>query len=345
MSDGALMLPAETTLNATLTYATFSEDEVAGTVTGTGSIVKTGTGTLAIAEGANVGVNIEVQAGALAPAANTTLVNLTLADGTTLDLSAGLPLAIKGTLTVPGVVDEADAPVINVIPPTDFVITEEPQVLVTYAALDSGELEPADLAVMTEDENWVVDFGETAISVWFEPVVTLPEGVVGDETGGFSEVAKAAILQQVELAQGEGYSISEVKSVTLTLNGQPADTATFNDLAACLDELPLSLTIEDGIATAEGEYNLTITSLEIAGGKVLVKATITAADAEGGPMPLTLKSGVKVELVPVTLDGTEPGAALGETTVGADGALTLPEVDATAGTVLFKVRLTPPAAE
>lgn len=345
VGDGALMLPAETTLNATLTYATFSEDEVAGTVTGTGSIVKTGTGTLAIAEGANVGVNIEVQAGALAPAANTTLVNLTLADGTTLDLSAGLPLAIKGTLTVPGVVDEADTPVINVIPPTDFVITEEPQVLVTYAALDSGELEPADLAVMTEDENWVVDFGETAISVWFEPVVTLPEGVVGDETGGFSEVAKAAILQQVELAQGEGYSISEVAFVTLTLNGQPADTATFNDLAACLDELPLSLTIEDGIATAKGEYNLTITSLEIAGGKVLVKATITAADAEGGPMPLTLKSGVKVELVPVTLDGTEPGAALGETTVGADGALTLPEVDATAGTVLFKVRLTPPAAE
>lgn len=346
VGDGALMLPAETTLNATLTYATFSEDEVAGTVTGTGSIVKTGTGTLAIAEGANVGVNIEVQAGALAPAANTTLVNLTLADGTTLDLSAGLPLAIKGTLTVPGVVDEADAPVINVIPPTDFVITEEPQVLVTYAALDSGELEPADLAVMTEDENWVVDLGETAITVWLEPAVTLPDGVKDDTSGtAFSEAAKAAILQQVELAQGEGYSISEVAFVTLTLNGQPADTATFNDLAACLDELPLSLTIEDGIATAKGEYNLTITSLEIAGGKVLVKATITAADAEGGPMPLTLKSGVKVELVPVTLDGTEPGAALGETTVGADGALTLPEVDATAGTVLFKVRLTPPAAE
>ena len=289
-------------------------------------------------------MNVEVQAGTLAPAANTSLADLALVDGATLDLSAG-PLAITGTLTVPGIVDEADAPVINVIPPTDFVITEEPQVLVTYAALDSGELEPADLAVMTEDENWVVDFGETAISVWFEPVVTLPEGVVGDETGGFSEVAKAAILQQVELAQGEGYSISEVAFVTLTLNGQPADTATFNDLAACLDELPLSLTIEDGIATAKGEYNLTITSLEIAGGKVLVKATITAADAEGGPMPLTLKSGVKVELVPVTLDGTEPGAALGETTVGADGALTLPEVDATAGTVLFKVRLTPPAAE
>lgn len=344
LGDGALTLPAETTLNATLTYATFSEDEVAGTVTGTGSIVKTGTGTLAIAEGANIGVNVEVQAGTLAPAANTTLADLALVDGATLDLSAG-PLAITGTLTVPGIVDEADAPVINVIPPTDFVITEEPQVLVTYAALDSGELEPADLAVMTEDENWVVDFGETAISVWFEPVVTLPEGVVGDETGGFSEVAKAAILQQVEFAQGEGYSISEVAFVTLTLNGQPADTATFNDLAACLDELPLSLTIEDGIATAKGEYNLTITSLEIAGGKVLVKATITAADAEGGPMPLTLKSGVKVELVPVTLDGTEPGAALGETTVGADGALTLPEVDATAGTVLFKVRLTPPAAE
>ena len=344
VGDGALTLPAETTLNATLTYATFSKDEVSGTVTGAGSIVKTGTGTLAIAEGANIGVNVEVQAGTLAPAANTSLADLALVDGATLDLSAG-PLAITGTLTVPGIVDEADAPVINVIPPTDFVITEEPQVLVTYAALDSGELEPADLAVMTEDENWVVDFGETAISVWFEPVVTLPEGVVGDETGGFSEVAKAAILQQVELAQGEGYSISEVAFVTLTLNGQPADTATFNDLAACLDELPLSLTIEDGIATAKGEYNLTITSLEIAGGKVLVKATITAADAEGGPMPLTLKSGVKVELVPVTLDGTEPGAALGETTVGADGALTLPEVDATAGTVLFKVRLTPPAAE
>lgn len=351
VGDGALMLPAETTLNATLTYATFSEDEVAGTVTGTGSIVKTGTGTLAIAEGANVGVNIEVQAGALAPAANTTLVNLTLADGTTLDLSAGLPLAIKGTLTVPGVVDEADAPVINVIPPTDFVITEEPQVLVTYAALDSGELEPADLAVMTEDENWVVDFGETAISVRFEPVVTLPEGVVGDETGGFSEVAKAAILQQVELAQGEGYSISEVAFVTLTLNGQPADTATFNDLAACLDELPLSLTIEDGIATAKGEYNLTITSLEIADGKVVVAAELTfmAESEEGGEgaMPLTLVPGVKVELVPVTLDGTEPGDVLGTATVetASEGELPMPEVDATAGTVLFKVRLTPPAAE
>lgn len=347
LGDGALTLPAETTLNATLTYATFSRAVVSGTVTGTGSIVKTGTGTLAIAEGANVGVNIEVQAGALAPAANTTLgADLTLADGTTLDLSAGVPLNITGTLTVPGIVDEADAPVITIALATDFVATEEPKTLVTYAALASGGLEPADIVFTgVTAENWLVDFGEKAITVEAQATIPLPEGVVGDETGGFSEVAKAAILQQVELAQGEGYSISEVAFVTLTLNGQPADTATFNDLAACLDELPLSLTIEDGIATAKGEYNLTITSLEIAGGKVLVKATITAADAEGGPMPLTLKSGVKVELVPVTLDGTEPGAALGETTVGADGALTLPEVDATAGTVLFKVRLTPPAAE
>lgn len=346
VGDGALTLPAETTLNAMLTYATFGRAEVSGKVTGAGSIVKTEAGTLAIAEGADIDVDIEVQAGTLAPAASTTLgANLTLADETTLDLSAG-PLAITGTLTIPGIVDEADAPVINVIPPTDFVITEEPQALVTYAALDSGELEPADLAVMTEDENWVVDLGETAITVWLEPAVTLPDGVKDDTSGtAFSEAAKAAILEQVGLAQGEGVSISAVESVSLTLNGLPVDTATFNDLAACLDELPLSLTIEDGIAMAEGEYNLTITSLEIAGGKVLVKATITAADAEGGPMPLTLKSGVKVELVPVTLDGTEPGAALGETTVGADGALTLPEVDATAGTVLFKVRLTPPAAE
>ena len=351
LGDGALTLPAETTLNATLTYATFSRAEVSGKVTGAGSIVKTEAGTLAIAEGADIDVDIEVQAGTLAPAASTTLgANLTLADETTLDLSAG-PLAITGTLTIPGIVDEADAPVINVIPPTDFVITEEPQALVTYAALDSGELEPADLAVMTEDENWVVDFGETAISVWFEPVVTLPEGVVGDETGGFSEVAKAAILQQVELAQGEGYSISEVAFVTLTLNGQPADTATFNDLAACLDELPLSLTIEEGVVTAEGAYNLTVTSIEITDGKVVVAAELTfmAESEEGGEgaMPLTLVPGVKVELVPVTLDGTEPGDVLGTATVetASEGELPMPEVDATAGTVLFKVRLTPPAAE
>lgn len=351
VGDGALTLPAETDLNATLTYATFSKDEVVGTVTGTGSIVKTGTGTLAIAEGANIGVNIEVQAGTLAPAANTTLADLALVDGATLDLSAG-PLAITGTLTVPGIVDEADAPVINVIPPTDFVITEEPQVLVTYAALDSGELEPADLAVMTEDENWVVDLGETAITVWLEPAVTLPDGVKDDTSGtAFSEAAKAAILEQVGLAQEGGVDVSAVESVTLTLNGLPVDTATFNDLAACLDELPLSLLIdeENNSATAEGAYNLTVTSIEITDGKVVVAAELTfmAESEEGGEvaMPLTLVPGVKVELVPVTLDGTEPGAALGETTVGADGALTLPEVDATAGTVLFKVRLTPPAAE
>ena len=246
--------------------------------------------------------------------------------------------------------DEADAPVINVIPPTDFVITEEPQVLVTYAALDSGELEPADLAVMTEDENWVVDLGETAITVWLEPAVTLPDGVKDDTSGtAFSEAAKAAILQQVELAQGEGYSISEVAFVTLTLNGQPADTATFNDLAACLTELPLSLTIEEGVVTAEGAYNLTVTSIEITDGKVVVAAELTfmAESEEGGEgaMPLTLVPGVKVELVPVTLDGTEPGDVLGTAEVGADGALTLPSPEATAGTVLFKVRLTPPSAE
>ena len=349
VGDGALTLPAETDLNATLTYATFSKDEVVGTVTGTGSIVKTGTGTLAIAEGANIGVNIEVQAGTLAPAAGTTLgANLTLTDGTTLDLSAGYPLSITGTLTMPGYEDgEETPPVITIALPMDFVAPEpeNPQTIVTYGKSGFGELLPPDFDFGTAGDL-SVDLSDTAMTVWLEPAVILPGGVEGDETGtGFSEAALTAILEQVELAQGEGYSISEVKSVTLTLNGQPADTATFNDLAACLDELPLSLTIEDGIATAEGEYNLTITSLEIAGGKVLVKATITAADAEGGPMPLTLKSGVKVELVPVTLDGMEPGAALGETTVGADGALTLPEVEATAGTVLFKVRLTPPAAE
>ena len=339
VGDGALTLPAETTLNATLTYATFSKDEVSGTVTGAGSIVKTGTGTLAIAEGANIGVNVEVQAGTLAPAANTTLADLALVDGATLDLSAG-PLAITGTLTVPGIVDEADAPVINVIPPTDFVITEEPQALVTYIALDSGELEPADLAVMTEDENWVVDFGETAITVWLEPTVTLPEGVVGDETGGFSEDAQAAILGAVAGTEG----VTSVTSVTLTLNGQSADTATFNDLAACVADLPLSVSVdENGVATVTAACNLTITSIEIVEGKLVVAATLT--DADGESTPLTLKSGVKVELVPVTLDGTEPGAALGEVTVGADGALTLPSPEATAGTVLFKVRLTPPTAQ
>lgn len=340
VGDGALMLPAETTLNATLTYATFSEDEVAGTVTGTGSIVKTGTGTLAIAEGANVGVNIEVQAGALAPAANTTLVNLTLADGTTLDLSAGLPLAIKGTLTVPGVVDEAETPVITIALAADFVATEEPQTLVTYAELASGGLEPADIAFTgVTAENWLVDFGATAITVEAQATIPLPEGVVGDETGGFSEVAQAAILGAV--AGNEG--VTSVGSVTLTLNGQSADTATFNDLAACVTNLPLTVTVEEGVATVTAACNLTITSIEIADGKVVVAAALTGADGE--TTPLTLNEGVKVELVPVTLDGTEPGAALGEATVEADGALTLPSPDATAGTVLFKVRLTPPTAQ
>lgn len=341
VGDGALTLPAETTLNATLTYATFSRAVVSGTVTGTGSIVKTGTGTLAIAEGANVGVNIEVQAGALAPAANTTLVNLTLADGTTLDLSAGLPLAIKGTLTVPGVVDEAETPVITIALAADFVATEEPQTLVTYAELASGGLEPADIAFTgVTAENWLVDFGATAITVEAQATIPLPEGVVGDETGGFSEDAQAAILGAVAGTEG----VTSVASVTLTLNGQSADTATFNDLAACVANLPLSVTVgENGVATVTAACNLTITSIEIADGKVVVAATLTGADGEA--KPLTLKSGVMVELVPVTLDGTEPGAALGETTVGEDGALTLPSPEATAGTVLFKVRLTPPSAE
>lgn len=340
VGDGALTLPAETTLNATLTYATFSEDEVAGTVTGTGSIVKTQGGALAIAEGANVGVNIEVQAGALAPATNTTLVNLTLADGTTLDLSAGLPLAIKGTLTVPGVVDEAETPVITIALAADFVATEEPQTLVTYAELASGGLEPADIAFTgVTAENWLVDFGATAITVEALATIPLPEGVVGDETGGFSEDAQAAILGAVAGTEG----VTSVGSVTLTLNGQSADTATFNDLAACVTDLPLAVTVdENGVATVEAACNLTITSLEIADGKVVVAATLSDTL---NATALTLKPGVMVELVPVTLDGTEPGAALGETTVGEDGALTLPSPEATAGTVLFKVRLTPPTAE
>lgn len=342
VGDGALTLPAETTLNATLTYATFSEDEVAGTVTGTGSIVKTGTGTLAIAEGANIGVNIDVQAGALAPAADTALgADLTLADGTTLDLSAGVPLAITGTLTVPGIVDETDAPTITVNLAADFVATEEPQTLVTYAALASGGLEPADIVFTgVTAENWLVDFGATAITVEAQATIPLPEGVVGDETGGFSEDAQAAILGAVAGTEG----VTSVTSVTLTLNGQSADTATFNDLAACVANLPLSVTVgENGVATVTAACNLTITSIEIADGKVVVAATLTGADGEA--KPLTLKSGVKVELVPVTLDGTEPGDVLGTAEVGADGALTLPSPEATAGTVLFKVRLTPPAVE
>lgn len=342
VGDGALTLPAETTLNATLTYATFSRAVVSGKVTGTGSIVKTQGGTLAIAEGANISVNIDVQAGALAPAVNTTLgADLTLADGTTLDLSAGVPLNITGTLTVPGIVDEADAPVITIALATDFVATEEPQTLVTYAELASGELEPADIVFTgVTAENWLVDFGEKAITVEALPTVTLPEGVVGDETGGFSEDAQAAILGAVAGTEG----VTSVASVTLTLNGQSADTATFNDLAACVANLPLSVTVgENGVATVTAACNLTITSIEIADGKVVVAATLTNANGEA--TPLTLKSGVKVELVPVTLDGTEPGAALGEVTVGADGALTLPSPEAASGTVLFKVRLTPPSAE
>ena len=355
VGDGALALPAETTLNATLTYATFSKDEVSGTVTGAGSIVKTGTGTLAIAEGANIGVNVEVQAGTLAPAAGTTLgANLTLTDGTTLDLSAGYPLAITGTLTMPGYEDgEETPPVITIALPMDFVAPEpeNPQTIVTYGKSGFGELLPPDFDFGTAGDL-SVDFSDTAMTVWLEPAVILPGGVEGDETGtGFSEAALTAILEQVELAQGEGYSISEVKSVTLTLNGQPADTATFNDLAACLDELPLSLTIEEGVVTAEGAYNLTVTSIEITDGKVVVAAELTfmAESEEGGEvaMPLTLVPGVKVELVPVTLDGTEPGDVLGTATVetASEGELPMPEVDATAGTVLFKVRLTPPAAE
>ena len=342
VGDGVLMLPAETTLDAKLTYATFSEDEIAGKVTGTGSIVKTGTGTLAIAEGANVGVNIEVQAGALAPAADTTLgADLTLADGVTLDLSAGVPLNITGTLTVPGVENEETPPVITIALAPDFVATEEPQTLVTYAALASGELEPADIVFTgVTAENWLVDFGEKAITVEAQATIPLPEGVVGDETGGFSEDAQAAILGAVAGTEG----VTSVASVTLTLNGQSADTATFNDLAACVADLPLSVTVgENGVATVTAACNLTITSIEIADGKVVVAATLTGADGEA--KPLTLKSGVKVELVPVTLDGTEPGDVLGTAEVGADGALTLPSPEATAGTVLFKVRLTPPSAE
>lgn len=341
VGDGALTFPAETTLNATLTYATFSRAVVSGAVTGTGSIVKTGTGTLAIAEGANVGVNIEVQAGALAPAVNTTLgADLTLADGTTLDLSAGVPLNITGTLTVPGIVDEADAPVITIALATDFVATEEPKTLVTYAALASGGLEPADIVFTgVTAENWLVDFGATAITVEALATIPLPEGVVGDETGGFSEDAQAAILGAV----AEQTGVTEVTSVSLMLNGQSADTATFNDLVACVTNLPLTVTVEEGVATVEAACDLTITSIEIADGKVVVAAALTGADGE--TTPLTLNEGVKVELVPVTLDGTEPGAALGEATVEADGALTLPSPDATAGTVLFKVRLTPPTAQ
>lgn len=342
VGDGALTLPAETTLNAKLTYATFSRAVVSGKVTGTGSIVKTQGGTLAIAEGANIGVNIDVQAGALAPAADTTLgADLTLADGTTLDLSAGVPLNITGTLTVPGIVDEADAPVITIALATYFVATEEPQTLVTYAELESGELEPADIVFTgVTAENWLVDFGATAITVEAQATIPLPEGVVGDETGGFSEDAQAAILGAVAGTEG----VTSVASVTLTLNGQSADTATFNDLAACVANLPLSVTVgENGVATVTAACNLTITSIEIADGKVVVAATLTGADGEA--TPLTLKSGVKVELVPVTLDGTEPGDVLGTAEVGADGALTLPSPEATAGTVLFKVRLTPPSAE
>ena len=342
VGDGALTLPAETTLNAKLTYATFSRAVVSGTVTGTGSIVKTEAGALAIAEGANISVNIDVQAGALAPAADTTLgADLTLADGTTLDLSAGVPLNITDTLTVPGIVDEADAPVITIALATDFVATEEPQTLVTYAELASGELEPADIVFTgVTAENWLVDFGEKAITVEAQATIPLPEGVVGDETGCFSEDAQAAILGAVAGTEG----VTSVTSVTLTLNGQSADTATFNDLAACVANLPLSVTVgENGVATVTAACNLTITSIEIADGKVVVAATLTGADGEA--KPLTLKSGVKVELVPVTLDGTEPGAALGEVTVGADGALTLPSPEAASGTVLFKVRLTPPSAE
>ena len=329
--------PAALTVNGDLYVG---DGALAGTVTGNGSIVKTGTGALAIAEGANIGVSIDVQAGALAPAADTTLVSLTLADGTTLDLSAGLPLAIKGTLTVPGVVDEAETPVITIALAADFVATEEPQTLVTYAELASGGLEPADIAFTgVTAENWLVDFGEKAITVEAQATIPLPEGVVGDETGGFSEDAQAAILGAVAGTEG----VTSVTSVTLTLNGQSADTATFNDLVACVADLPLTVTVEEGVATVEAACDLTITSIEIADGKVVVAATLTNANGEA--TLLTLKSGVKVELVPVTLDGTEPGAALGEVTVGADGALTLPSPEAASGTVLFKVRLTPPSAE
>ena len=141
--------------------------------------------------------------------------------------------------------------------------------------------------------------------------------------------------------------IEENASISFTL---PESTQPGTKVLAFTNcELPENYTM------AEGEYNLTITSIEIEDGKLVVAAELTFMTDELDPetsevvgkvaAPLTLVPGVKVELVPVTLDGTEPGDVIGTAEVGADGALTLPSPEATSGTVLFKVRLTPPSAE
>jgi autotransporter-associated beta strand protein len=85
-----------------LTTGTTASMSFSGAITGTGSLIKQGSGTMTIASNIDFGGTILVNAGTLALSAGATIQNLTLASGTTLKLSGTGTTYNIGTLTLTG---------------------------------------------------------------------------------------------------------------------------------------------------------------------------------------------------------------------------------------------------
>ncbi len=315
----ALMDGSAVTLNADFTYEVPEGGifNLPNGISGTGRLIKTGSGTLSIS-GITMRAGLRVEAGTLA-GVGAIEGTLELADGVALDCFAA---GQKTATTV--AIDEGAALTIANLPE----LTAERQLL----AWESGP-ETAD-AFAGAPEGWVFAVREGGLWVIPEPSgPVLPTIAEGDEEGGVVFDANAVAVLS---AAAERAGLPEVTAISGTANGKAMTTAAINEALACLTGA--GLVTVDGTALRVA-YDLKVTAIERNDYGASVSIALSAPNGA-----VSFAVGSTVTLVAVDLaDGSEttlptkkPVYESGESIVEIMALSTEP-------TFLFKVRVIPPA--
>ena len=310
---------AATTLNADLTYEVPEGGifNLPNGISGTGRLIKTGTGTLSIS-GITMRAGLRVEAGTLA-GVGTIEGTLELADGVALDCFAA---GQKTATTV--AIDEGATLTIANLPE----LTAERQLL----AWENGP-ETAD-AFAGAPEGWAFAVREGGLWVIPEPSgPVLPTVAEGDEEGGVVFDANAV---DVLSAAAEQAGLPEVTAVTGTANGKAMTTADINEALACLTGA--GLVTVDGTALRVA-YDLKVTAIERNDYGASVSIALSAPNGA-----VSFAVGSTVTLVSVDLaDGSETTLPTKMPIYEAGRSSAEIAAHSTEPTFLFKVRVIPPA--